>query len=149
MYNLRSPVEIHPSRTLTHGGYSITALQFTETFYVVSFISSGLYQHVVIVFMSTGVRLSLWTAPTNRLSVHPPDDTSMKLRWNDTERGNPKNSEKNLSEWHFVLHTSRMDWPGRESGPRCAVGALTVWAMTPSRSIRKQVVWRFKAQCSN
>jgi hypothetical protein len=31
-------------------------------------------------------------------------------RWNDTDRGKPKNSEKNLSQYHFVHHKSCMDW---------------------------------------
>jgi hypothetical protein len=38
-------------------------------------------------------------------------------RWNDIDRGKPKNSEKNLSQCHFGQHKSHMDWPGREPGP--------------------------------
>jgi hypothetical protein len=40
-----------------------------------------------------------------------------------TDRGKPKNSEKNLSQQHFFHHKSRMDWPGREPGtPRWEAG---------------------------
>jgi hypothetical protein len=38
-------------------------------------------------------------------------------RWNDTDRGNQKNSDKNLSHCNFVYHISHMDWPGSEFAP--------------------------------
>jgi hypothetical protein len=41
----------------------------------------------------------------------------MEHRWNETDRGKPKYSGKNLSQCHFVYHKSRMDWPGIEPGP--------------------------------
>jgi hypothetical protein len=40
-----------------------------------------------------------------------------ELRLNDIDRRKPKNSEKNLSQCHFVRHKSHMDWPWHE--PRC------------------------------
>jgi hypothetical protein len=44
-------------------------------------------------------------------------------RWNDIDRGKPKNSEKNLFHCHFVDHKSHMDSSGRELGPpRLEVG---------------------------
>jgi hypothetical protein len=52
--------------------------------------------------------------------VHPPDNTwvNMKQRLNDTDRGKPKDSERNLFRYHFVLHKFLMNWPGRKSGPK-------------------------------
>jgi hypothetical protein len=37
--------------------------------------------------------------------------------WNNTDRGRKKNSERNLSQWHFVHRKSHMDWHGSEPGP--------------------------------
>jgi hypothetical protein len=33
----------------------------------------------------------------------------MEHRWNETDRGKPKNSGKNLSQCQFVYHKSHMD----------------------------------------
>jgi hypothetical protein len=38
-------------------------------------------------------------------------------RWNEIDRGKPKNSGKNLSQFHFVHHKSHMDRPRIEPGP--------------------------------
>jgi hypothetical protein len=40
-----------------------------------------------------------------------------KPRWNDTDRRKPKNSEKDVSQCHFVHHKSHMEWPASEPGP--------------------------------
>jgi hypothetical protein len=41
----------------------------------------------------------------------------MEHRWNETDRGKPKYSEKNLSQCHFVHHKSLMDRSGIEPRP--------------------------------
>jgi hypothetical protein len=38
----------------------------------------------------------------------------VESRWNDTDRGEPKNPERNLSQCHAVHHKSQMDRPRRE-----------------------------------
>jgi hypothetical protein len=40
----------------------------------------------------------------------------MEHRWNEIDRGKPKYSGKNLSEYHFVHHKSHVDRPGIEHG---------------------------------
>jgi hypothetical protein len=43
---------------------------------------------------------------------------SVEHRWNDTDRGEQNNSERNLSQRHFVRHKSHMDSTGRNPGLR-------------------------------
>jgi hypothetical protein len=42
-----------------------------------------------------------------------------EIRWKGIDRGKPKNSERNLSQCHFVHDKSNMDWPGCQLGPHC------------------------------
>jgi hypothetical protein len=83
--------------------------------------------HVVHV---DGVRLCLWTAATNRPVFHPADDNEYgEPRWNDIDRGKPKNSDENQSESHFFHHI-----PHGLTGARTRASAmrgrwLTAWAM--------------------
>jgi hypothetical protein len=48
------------------------------------------------------------------------DNSNIKVsvNWvNDNGTGNPKYSEKNLFQCHFVHYKLHMDWPAIESGP--------------------------------
>jgi hypothetical protein len=61
-----------------------------------------------LLLLRWGENVSLWNWASNGPFVHPPDDISvnMEQQWNDNDRGKPKNSEKNLSQCHFVHHRS-------------------------------------------
>jgi hypothetical protein len=52
---------------------------------------------MTVVFRVDAVRLCLWTAATNVPTVHPPGDMSVRPWWNDNDREEPNNSERNLS----------------------------------------------------
>ena len=63
--------------------------------------------------------------PTRKSSMYV--KMSMEHWWNDTDRGKPKYSEKNLSQWHLVQHTSHMYEPGMESGTPSERPATKPW----------------------
>jgi hypothetical protein len=44
-------------------------------------------------------------------------------RWNDIDRGKPKNWKKSLLQCHFVHYKSQMDWPGENPGIRGEIPA--------------------------
>jgi hypothetical protein len=70
-----------------------------------------------LIMLYNGVR-RLWTAAITGHIVHPLMIHEYgQRRWNDTDRGNPKNSEKTLSQRHLVHHKSHMDWTKREPAP--------------------------------
>jgi hypothetical protein len=66
------------------------------------------------------VRQCLWTAASNGPVIQSPGDTWV---WKSTaewyRQGKPKNSEKNLSECHFVHYKSYRTKPSATPGLRC------------------------------
>jgi hypothetical protein len=81
-------------------------------------------KHVVVYV--DGVRPCLWTVATNGPIVYPQVTYDYgEPQWNDIDRGKPKNSEKNLSQSHFIHDKSHIDWAGRERRPdRPAINRL-------------------------
>jgi hypothetical protein len=58
-----------------------------------------------------GVRLSLNCSLQRTCYSYSRWYMSMELRWHDTDRGNLRKVEKNLSRFHFACHKSHMNWP--------------------------------------
>jgi hypothetical protein len=58
--------------------------------------------------------MSLCNWGSNGPIANPAGNTrlNMEQRWNDIGRGNPKDSENDLSQCRFVYHKSYMDWTG-------------------------------------
>jgi hypothetical protein len=54
---------------------------------------------------------------------------SKKDRWNDTDRGKPKYSEKNVSQCYFVHHKTKTKWSGIETEPLKYVTQTTASVM--------------------
>jgi hypothetical protein len=74
--------------------------------------------------LATTIRIC-GAAAANGPTAQPQCDTwvNMEQRWNDIDRGQPKDSENNLSICYFVRHKSHTECPGRESGsPRRQAG---------------------------
>jgi hypothetical protein len=76
------------------------------------------FEQVMSAFLLLRWVESVWDWEVIRPIVQHPDDAyeSMDQRWNDTDRGNAKDAERNLFECHFVHHKSHMNYPGREPG---------------------------------
>jgi len=65
---------------------------------------------------------------------------SMEHWWNDTVRGKPKNSEKNLSQCQIVHHKSHMDWSGIDPGtPSREASGHTPWRLDPIQNYYQKV----------
>jgi hypothetical protein len=70
-----------------------------------TFHNSRIEGHISFV---DGARICLRTAATSGpIVISPDDDMSMEPWWiDDTDKGKPKNSVKNLSHCHFIHHKS-------------------------------------------
>jgi hypothetical protein len=78
-------------------------------------IKFGRFLDCLTLFMPKGWDyVSELRPPVGLLFIHRVIHEYGEPRWNDTDRGEQKNSKKNLSQCHFVYQRSHMDWPGRE-----------------------------------
>jgi hypothetical protein len=69
-----------------------------------------------LLLMSTGETLFKLRPSTGLLFIPQIIYACGEPRWIDTDRAEPKNADRNLSQCHFVHHMSHMDWPEREPG---------------------------------
>jgi hypothetical protein len=109
---------------------------------------------LIMLFMSKGKDyFSELRPPTGLLFIALVTYENGELRWNDTVRGNPKNSEKNLSLCHFVHHKFHTDWPARLRGE---IPATNTWHMAWHMALSNIIVTtlyiqnhEFQFFCSN
>jgi hypothetical protein len=79
------------------------------------FIQTLIFKELLLLFMSMGWDyISELRPPMDLLNIPQMIYEDGEPRWNDIDRGNLKNCEKNLSECHSVHH---MDWPERKPRP--------------------------------
>jgi hypothetical protein len=118
----RSP----PSATMACSGTALLfMMEFTATTILILFISFN-FKHWIAFscVVHVGGRKCLWTAATSGLLfLSQMIYECGEPRWNYIDRGNPKNSQRNLSQRHSDHHKSYTKWPGREPGlPRWETG---------------------------
>jgi hypothetical protein len=80
------------------------------------FLYGSLLLGCVWLFISMGWDCVSELQPPTDLFISHVRNEYGEPRWNDTDKGQPKNSENTLSQSHSVHHKSHMDWPGCELG---------------------------------
>jgi len=79
----------------------------------ITFLQSAPKFHIQPCFVLVGSQLKpVCPSGKNKMETN----TSKEHWWNETDRAEPKYSEKNMTQCHFVRHKSQTYWSGIEPG---------------------------------